>query len=73
MLKCKICGERYAKQFGQCAKCTMKVGSKMKKECTSRGCGKIVAKKITKSAVRNGVMEAVCPGCGVTIEFSVDI
>ncbi|MBO4246783.1 hypothetical protein IL252_02995 [Halomicrobium sp. IBSBa] len=73
MLKCKICGDRYAKQFGQCAKCTAKIGKKKKKNCTGSGCGKTIVKKITKSAIRKGVMEAVCPGCGITVEFSVDL
>jgi hypothetical protein len=68
---CQGCGSGTAVQGGLCSSCLNKLGNKKKKSCPTSGCRNTLTGKITKSAISAGVMEAVCPGCGVTVTFNL--
>ena len=73
--ECSICGEKighfrqYENASGSHLTCQKKHGKKTDFTCGK--CGEVIAKKITKSALRNGAIETVCPGCSVSVEIAV--
>jgi transcription elongation factor Elf1 len=70
-----VCGEKIG-HFNQAENamnahyiCKKKHGKST--DFTCDGCGKKIAKKVTKKALREGVIETVCPGCEVSVEIVI--
>lgn len=73
--ECSVRGEKIShldhpeNAMGKHRTCHSKHGKETDFTCGK--CGEVIVKKITKKALREAVIETVCPGCGISVGITI--